>query len=172
MVIRLQVTDHWPHRPPTLEALPQPPGYDLLPLPGQVYGSLALAMSPVARSTNPSSIDRPVRCRTWSSDGFRDCPSSGFPASTIPPRMKPLRLVVAMLPFTPNSYHRWALPLLIHSTSGACRLYRWFRSFFSCARNRRTIASSSANTGSRSCRPAVFRSPLPLRSATVAAIPE
>ncbi len=63
-----------------------------------------------------------------------------------------------MLPWTPNSYRRWALPLRMHSTSGACRRYRGFRPFCSGASNRRAIARSSANPRSRSDLPAVFRS--------------
>ncbi len=110
------------------------------------------------RSTNTSSIDRPVRRRTGSRAGFRGGPSSGFPARAIPPRRKWLRWGVAMLPWTPNSYRRWAWPLLMHSTSGGCRRYRGFRPFGSGARTRRAIAHSSANAGSRSGLPAVFRS--------------
>ncbi len=54
----------------------------------------------------PSSIDRPVRCRTGSNADFRGGPSSGFSAKAIPPRRQWLRWVVAMRTWTPNSY-RW-----------------------------------------------------------------
>ncbi len=93
-------------------------------------GSRSLAMPRSPRSTNPSSIDRPVRCRTGSSARVNGCPSSRFPAKAIPPQMKWLRWVVAMLTLTPNSYRRWALPLRMHSTADACKRYRWFRPFF------------------------------------------
>lgn len=48
-----------------------------------------------------------------------------------------------MLTFTPNSYGVLALPLLMHSTSGACRAYSLFLSFVRWVRMRPVRCSSS-----------------------------
>jgi hypothetical protein len=52
-------------------------------------------------------------------------PSYGFPGRARAPRTNwppgATALVVAIETFTPNSERAWALPLPMHSTSGACR---------------------------------------------------
>ncbi len=124
MTIRFPMPNHRLDGLPTPEALPQSPGHNAPPLPGQVHRSLSLAIPPVAAVDEPL-VDRPP-------SGTEPGPAlasgivrhrDSLPA--IPLRIKPLRRVVAMLALTPNSYRRWALPLLIHSTSGACRLYKF-----------------------------------------------
>lgn len=85
----------------------------------------------------PTSSSKILVCSSWAS---KICPSYELPGNVRAPTMKPCAWVTTTAVFTPNSYSLRALPLPMHSTSGACMAYSLFLSLGRCLCTRVALA--------------------------------